>query len=256
MNAGWVEPVVEPAVLASGTRLDGVEERNRQDRPARSGAAARPFFLILPLVVAVTGAASLWPSLHQDSRAPAVATAAAPADDYRESDLPPLLFVKTLDGGRATAAYETQVRDSDGARKDVLTLGDPSSDRPFLLASLRIGGASQRPSLFFVELAREAAEVGQAVARASAPEIDAAGGGATLYSEVTLEAGGRERACLGFRLAGTGAIDFSGVACGEVDMPLERDSLECLISHLAATPAGSTAGLDPVLMRVGEKPSC
>jgi hypothetical protein len=258
MNAGWIEPVAEHAVLASGARLDGVQEPARQDRPERSGAAARRFWLVLALAVAaMIGAAALSRLLHQDSEAPAVATGAAPpADDYRESDLPPLLFVKSLDGGRATAAYQAQVRDSDGARKDALTLGDPSSDRPFLLASLRIGRASQRPSLFFVELARQAAEVGQAVARASAPDIDAAAGGAALYSEVTLEAGGRERACLGFRFAGTGAVDLSGIACGGVDQPLERDSLECLISRLAATPAGSTAGLDPVLTRVGEKPSC
>jgi hypothetical protein len=173
----------------------------------------------------------------------------APSKDFQaRDDLPPLLYVSALEGGQAAAAYGAATRASDGARKDTLTLGDPLTDGPFLRAMIKIGGASTaRPALFFVEIARQAAEIGQAVARAANPQDDAATGPTTLYSEVALDAGGRQRACLGFRFNGGGGIDLTGLACGGVGQSLQRGSLECLISRIEPTSAGAAAGIDKLL---------
>ena len=156
--------------------------------------------------------------------------------------------MSALEGGQAAAAYDAATRESDGARKDTLTLGDPLSDGPFLRATIRMGAASTgRPALFFVEIARQAAELGQAVARAANPQSDPATGATALYSEVALDAGGRQRACLGFRFNGGRAVDLTGLACGGVGQPLERGSLECLISRIEPTSAGVAAGVDKLV---------
>jgi hypothetical protein len=203
--------------------------------------------LVFGLSVATVGAVALSLFPHRDPGRPLAAPAKASVEFHPQDDLPALLFVKALDGGKAAAAYEAQTRDSDGARRDALTLGDPSSEGPFLRASARIGAASRHSSLFFVELAREAAEVGQAVAHASSPQADAEAGGAVLLSDVTLEADGRQRACLGFHFSAAGAADLSGIACGAAGEPLERAALSCLIGRLEATPAGTAAGFGSIL---------
>jgi hypothetical protein len=246
MNAGWVEPVALP----SEARLDGVEWTRDDRRRRRKGATAR-VWLAVGLALAATGAFVMSPYAHRDDqpRAPVVS---APSPEFRQRDLPPLLFAKALDGGAASATYEAQARESDGARRDALTLGDPATDGPFLRASARVGGMT-RPPLFFVELAREAAEVGQAVAHASSPEAD----GPLLLSEVTLDADGRERACLGFRFNGAGTADLSGLACGANGAPLDRAALMCLIGRIEATPAGAQTGLGKILSAAGgERSPC
>jgi hypothetical protein len=213
--------------------------------------------LVFGLGVAALGAIVLSLSPHRDPRPMTAAPAKGSAEFHPQDDLPALLFVKALDGGKAAAAYEAQARDSDGARRDALTLGDPSSEGPFLRASARIGAISTRSSLFFVELAREAAEVGQAVAHASTPQAEADGGGAVLLSDVTLEADGHQRACLGFHFNAVGAAVLSGVACGAVGAPLERAALTCLIGRLEASPAGAAAGFGKILSAASrEQSSC
>lgn len=246
MDAGWAEP----GALPSEAALGGLDEWER--RPRRSGAAKRRLLLaaLAAALLAAGVAMEFFPAAQRHADAPA-AISAAPAREFQpRSDLPPLLYVKALDGGQAAAAYEAEARASDGARKDALTLGDPFSDGPFLRASLRIGGAAAGPPLFFVEIARQAAEIGQAVGRASDPP---ANGAPILYSDVTLEAAGAERACLGFRFNSLPLVDLSGLACAGAGRPLDRASLECLISRIAPTAAGAAAGLDGLNGLAGPK---
>jgi hypothetical protein len=236
VNAGLVEPVALP----SEARLDGVEWTRNNDRPQRNGSGAR-LWLAMGLALATTGAFLMSPYPRHDAQSPAPVVPAL-SSEFHQSDLPPLVFARALDGGAAAAAYEAQSRESDGARRDALTLGDPMTDGPFLRASARVGGMTRTP-LFFVELAREAAEVGQAVAHASSPQAD----GALLLSDVTLDTDGRQRACLGFRFNGVGAADLSGLACGATGAALERSALMCLIGRLEATPAGAQTGIGKIL---------
>lgn len=250
MDAGWAEP----GALPSEAALGGLDEWDRR-RPRRSGAAKRRLLLaaLAAALLAAGVATEFFPDAQRRAEAPATISAAPAREFQPRSDLPPLLYVKALDGGQAAAAYEAETRASDGARKDALTLGDPFSDGPFLRASLRIGGAASGPPLFFVEIARQAAEIGQAVGRASDPP---ANGAPILYSDVTLEAAGAERACLGFRFNSLSLVDLSGLACAGAGRPLDRASLECLVSRIAPTTAGAAAGLDGLNGLAGPKSGC
>jgi hypothetical protein len=189
--------------------------------------------------LAASGAIALFhPS--RDDAVPPPESAASSLDFQVRGDLAPLLYVKSLDGGRAPTTYVAETRGDD--RRDALTLGDPFSDGPFLRASARLSKVAAPAPIFFVDLVRQAAEAGQAVVHASPPERDAALEGPTQISDLTLEAGDRQRACLGFRFKAEGGVDLSGLACGAVSQPVERVSLECLISRLQPTPAGAILG--------------
>ena len=240
MSAGWVEPVA----LDSRAHLDGVAGWDRRVRSERRKSLRLPW-VAFGLAAVAAGAIAFSPVMQRRAEAP-VSKAPTPVAEFQtRTDLPPLFYVKSLDGGQASAIYESETRGADGARRDTLTLGDPSSEKPFLRASARLG-AAERPPLFFVELARQAAMIGQAVAHASSPESGSAGA-RWLSSEVTLEAGGRQRTCVGFRFAGVGATDLSGIVCGGAGQKVERAALQCLISRLEPTAAGAAAGLDKVL---------
>jgi hypothetical protein len=162
-------------------------------------------------------------------------------------DLPPLLYVKSLDGGRAAARYVAQIRDSDGARRDTLTLGDPASAGPFLVAAARLSAAATGETMFFVDLARLAAESGLAVARASNGESDLALGPLIFALDVTLQGPRGYRDCLGFRFKSDGKASLFGLACGELDRPGERSALACLVTRLRATSDGAATGLSTML---------
>jgi hypothetical protein len=253
MNAEWVER----AALAAEARFDSIEQERRAEPRARSHGLARQIWFAMSLGATAVGAAALLFPDARRSPEPPEQKPAVLSEFHQRADLPALLFVKALDGGKATASYEIATRDSDGARRDALTLGDPTSAGPFLRASARIGGGAVHSDLFFVELARVAAEIGEAVSRASSPQSDPAVGGSLLLSDLTLEAEGRQRACLGFRFNAAGAADLSGVACGAVGAPLERAALTCLIGRLEATPSGAAAGLGKVLGDLkGDQPDC
>jgi hypothetical protein len=244
MNAEWVEPDAF-ASRAASRAWGGVK---RQNRPR----AARRAWLVLGLAAIAAIAVLLSPSMRRRVDAPVAPNPMAPLAEFQSrSDLPALFNVKAIGGGEAASAYDAEIRASDGARKDSLTLGDPFAEGPFLRATARVGGRSGRSALFFVEVARQAAELGEAVARASNPEI----GEGALYSDVTLEAGGRQRACLAFRVSGPSPNDFAGLACGGAGQAFERASLACLISRIQPTGAGATAGLDQLLKALADRRS-
>lgn len=249
MNAGWVEP----GALPSGNALGSFEEWGSPRLRRKSVSALRLWFAF-GLAALVAAAIAFSPVMRQ-STGPATPVAIAPIKDFQaRADLGALFYVRALENGQATAAYEATARDSDGARKDALTLGDPFSDGPFLRATARIGGISPQQSMFFVDMARQAAEIGEAVAHAMNPQ--ATPGGGMLSSEITLEASGRQRACLGFRFASVSA-DLSGLACGGEGQSLDRAGLECLISRIEPTAAGAAAGLNKLFKEpAGLKPSC
>ncbi|HYC25049.1 MAG TPA: hypothetical protein VEC58_03335, partial [Roseiarcus sp.] len=161
------------------------------------------------------------------------------------TDLSPLLSVQSIASGHEATIYQARRRDSDGERRDTLALGDPGANQAFFRVTARVMGPAAQPTDLFVELARQAAEIGLAVDRASAPQRDATDGGPLLVSELALE-GAARRSCLGFRLGGPG-VDLSGMACEAVGKTIERQRLDCLLNRLQATPAGAAKGLDKVL---------
>lgn len=249
MNAGWVEP----GALPSGSALGGFEQHWDSPLPRRKRVSAARLWLACGLAALAVAAIGLSPLMRQNAEPPAAITVAPAKDFQTRVDLPALFYIRALEDGQAAAAYEATARDGDGARKDALTLGDPFSGGPFLRAMARIGGISPGQSLFFVDMARQAAEIGEAVAHSVNPQATPGG---MLSSEITLEAGGHQRACLGFRFAGASS-DLSGLACSAADRPLNRAGLECLISRIAPTAAGAAVGLDKLLKeQAAQKPSC
>ncbi len=141
--------------------------------------------------------------------------------------------------------YVARSRGPQGGRWDTLTSGEWTSGGMFLRVTLR---QDDSPSVsLFVDLAKQAAELGAAVLRSASPEVFPGAKGRVEWSEATLSDVLGERTCIGFRLAATGAIRVSGLACAERGARLDQANLGCLIGALSATPAGLDAGLGAVL---------
>jgi len=240
MSAGWTAP----AEARAAATLEGVEREARPERRASRAGQSRLWFAA-GLGLASIAFFAYAPMPHTPTAPPAngIATAAA---GFRRADLPSLLSVQSIESGREAISYLARRRDSDGERRDTLALGDPSSSQVFFRVTAHVMSAASRPTDLFVEMAREAAEIGLAVDRASSPRRFLSGRGPLLISELVLE-GATQRACLGFRFDATGGVDLSGMACGAAGKPIERQTLECFIERLRATPAGAAKGLERLL---------
>jgi hypothetical protein len=248
MDAALVEEADAPA-KARALGFENEQAPNQvvwRGRVARTAAAAILLALGLALV--------LWRG-NDKPTAPAPPSVSPLSTMFQpRDDLAPLLYVKSLDGGRAKADYRVEIRDGDGARRDTLTLGDPSSKGAFLVASARLSGGVSAQAMFFVDMARLSAAVGLSVAHASTATADTRLGDRLILSEVTLQGGEGERSCLGFRFNADAKADLAGLACGEIARPSDRAALECLISRLRATSDGEALGL-ATLANGGRDPS-
>jgi hypothetical protein len=240
MSVGWATPVEAP----EGATLGGVE---RDVRPsARSRARGQGRLWLAAGLGAVSIALLLKSSEPHAPAAPSAPESVAASAIFRaRTDLPPLLSVQSANGGREALTYVARRRDSDGERRDTLTIGDPGSNQAFSRLMAHVMSPASQPSDLFVELARQAAEIGLAVDRASSPQRYAADRGVMLVSELALE-GIARRSCIGFRLDGPG-VYLSGMACEAVGKAIERQALDCLLDRLQATPAGVAKGLDALL---------
>jgi hypothetical protein len=249
MDAALVEADAPAKARARGL-AEGLASRKRRSsrgRIARTATAA----VLLGLGVALM----IWRGKDKPAAAPQPAVSALSAVFYARDDLAPLLYVKSLDGGQATADYRAEIRDSDAARRDTLTLGDPASKGAFLIASARLSGSAPVQPMFFVEMARLSAGIGLAVAHASPATAETRLGDGLIVSDVTLQGGDGDRACVGFRFNADAKADLAGLACGETARPSDRSALECLISRLRATPDGAALGLATILKESARDPS-
>jgi hypothetical protein len=241
MSAGWTERAEAPGVAT----LSGVErEAWREGQAPRRGQGR--LWLATGLGLASIAFLAYAPKPRAPVAPPANETAAPSASFRRQADLPSLLSLQSIDAGREAISYQARRRDSDGERRDTLALGDPSASQAFFRVTARVMGAASQPTDLFVEMARQAAEVGLAVDRASTPQRFLSERGPLLISELVLE-GATQRACLGFRFDAASSVDLSGMACGAAGKPIERRMLECLIERLRATPAGAAKGLERLL---------
>jgi hypothetical protein len=247
MDAALVDEAGASARAGALVHEKGRPRRKGRSSLARTSTAAALFAL---------GAAFIFWRGADKPTAPAPPAAPALSTVFQaHDDLPPLIYVRSLDGGRAVAGYRAEIRDSDGARRDTLTLGEPSSNGAFLVASARLSGGASAPAMFFVEMARLSAGIGLSIAHASAGVADTSLGGDLVVSDVTLEGGGGDRSCLGFRFNSDGKADLAGLACGETARPSARGALECLISRLRTTPDGAAVGLAPLIEDSRRNPS-
>ncbi len=112
-----------------------------------------------------------------------------------------------------------------------------ASDAPptFRLAVYRPGSETWQQQPLFVELARRAAETGEAITRLTQPVSMPTKFGDFEVSELLLARGdGPPRQCLGFRFSATApGLRIDGFACGaERPSPLTKSQLACLIDSL------------------------
>lgn len=161
--------------------------------------------------------------------------------------LAPLLSFSPPEAGRAQTHYEARVRDNPGDRWDTLTFGDAGGDDILFRVTIRSARAPLARASLFVDLAKQSAEIGAAVVRATNPQFLSKGRRPFELADLTLSGPKGERPCVGFRLDRTRNVDVSGLACGAHGAALDRVALERLIDRLSATNSGMEAGLGAAL---------
>ena len=75
-------------------------------------------------------------------------------------------------------------------------------------------GGSEVPPAFYVDFARQAAEIGASVASADDPATLRRAGGAGEFAHVRLDAAGGRRDCIGFRFIENHVESAAGIVCG------------------------------------------
>jgi hypothetical protein len=166
---------------------------------------------------------------------PAQVPAAAPPPAWIEISRPPEIFhLAALDGG--TPSYRALRHRTGGGRQDILEFGRAGDAPPeFRLAVYRPGSEMWQQQSLFVELARRAAETGEAITRLAQPVSMPTKFGDFEVSELLLARGdGPPRQCLGFRFSATApGLRIDGFACGaERPSPPTESQLACLIDSL------------------------
>ena len=146
----------------------------------------------------------------------------------------------------AAAGFDYAIlrRSADGARKDVLTWGEPAGASPYVLVEIyRPGAASEA----FMDAPSEIAAriVGFTVTEdvRAAGEIDSKFGPVSLVDFAIAMPGthnGRQRRCLGFaRPFAEPSLQIAGWYCSADERPVDRATLGCALDRLTILSAGS-----------------
>jgi hypothetical protein len=176
----------------------------------------------------------------------AVASRLSPADFIVNERLAPLISFSSPETVRTQIQYQARARDGGEERWDTLTFGDADADEVVFRVTVRAAKSARARASFFVELAKQSAEIGAAVVHAANPVSYTTERGAIEWGDITLSGSKGERVCLGFRFARAESIDLSGLACGSHGAPLDRAALGCLIDRLSPTSSGMEAGLGEI----------
>jgi hypothetical protein len=141
-------------------------------------------------------------------------------------------------GGGATH-YATLRRDTDSARKDVLSWGEAAGAGPYVVIEIyRPGNAPEH----FIDPASEVAA--RLVGLNVTDDVKAAGSIESKFGPVPLvdfavAPAGKERRCLGFASAlGEPAVQIAGWYCSAGDEVVNRASLACALDRLSIISAG------------------
>jgi len=170
------------------------------------------------------------------SRKPAELPAAAPQPLWIGISRPPKIF--HLDAGEfaGETRHKTLRHRTGGGVQDIFEIGRAGEAAPaFRLIVYRRGGETFPQQSFFVELARRAAEAGQAITRLTQPVAMATKFGDFEVAELGLaRGGGAAKECLGFRFAAAAPdLRIAGFACNASAPFLPpKTQLACLIDSL------------------------
>jgi hypothetical protein len=227
--------------FAPGVLLGDQDLRRRKPRTGRGRLA------LLMLIAGAAAAAALL-ARNGDPTPPETPELASfsPVGFVADERLAAMLSYRQGEADHARARYEGRIRQSDAARWDILTIGDPDGDDPLFQVTLYVARAAiAKPSLF-VALARQSAERGTAVVYAASPQFSATARGPLETAEVRLSGSKAERRCLGFRLAGSPRIDAFGLACGAHGAPRDPAAVSRMLERLVVTGPGLEAGLGAI----------
>lgn len=218
-------------------------------RPARGARLLRELFAATVMLAGLAGCGSLIYGLLQGlpPDEPRQGGQTALEQPWVDIGRPIELYaLQSNEFGREPRRYEARRHRTGGGRQDVLAYGAEFGEGPYLRLSLyRIGREPAPAASFFVDLARQAAQAGLAVARSAQPAPLATKFGPLETADVLLERGSTEATCLAFRLL-AGDVDFrlDGMACGESAAP-DRASLACVLDRLDLISGSG----DPPLLR-------
>jgi hypothetical protein len=168
--------------------------------------------------------------------------AAAPPPAWIEISRPPEIFhLAAPEFAGGTPSYRALRHRTGGGRQDILEFRRTSDAAPaFRLAVYRPGSETWQQQSLFVELARRAAETGEAITHLTQPASMPTKFGDFEVSELLLARGDAPpRQCLGFRFSATApGLRIDGFACGaERPSSPTKSQLACLIDSLElATP--------------------
>lgn len=142
-------------------------------------------------------------------------------------------------------AYAIRRRAVDGARKDVLTWGEPPGSGPYVRVEVyRAAGRSER----FIDAASEIAA--RVVDFTVIDDVKPAGRieskfGAVPLVDFAIAVHGRQRRCLGFaRAFDRPSMQLAGWYCSPGDEVVDRARLACVLDRLTILSAGSDPKLD------------
>ena len=180
---------------------------------------------------------------------PLVSTSASHFRFVASEQLAPMISFSPLEEIRGQTHYQARGREASAERWDTLTVGDAEADNFLFRVTLRSADPASAKSSLFVELAKQSAEIGAAIIRATSPQPYMTGRGPIEWAAVTLSGEKVERSCLGFRLIRTGDMDLSGLACGGRGRSLDAVGLGCLFDRISPTAAGLESGLGEMLGR-------
>jgi hypothetical protein len=236
---------LQPVAVASVDALHRVEDfAVTHMRSLALGAAGA--VLSLAAMLTLSG-----PPLQQETGDPLIVgsiseTARVPAHSIWQVSRKPveILTLQAPQFGRAPAQY-TSRSNAAGDREDALTFEYASADLPDVRVVLRRSQSGAVAPSLFIDMTRQQAERGMAVARAGTPDKLPTKFGDIEAADMTFaDTDGRHQACLAFRSTGTVAI--TGWYCAPQGVAVERPEVACFIDRLTLLKAGDDKDLRKV----------
>jgi len=199
------------------------------------------------LAILAIAAASLFG--ESSGLAPPEPTPVAPAWVNVERPYPAFELQMPELAGESTG-YAILRRPSDGARKDILTVGAPAVPGPYVMVEIyRPGAEGER----FIDAPSEVAA--RIIAFAVTDDVKPAGDsdskfGAVPLVDFAIAGTGRQRRCLGFAKAfDEPAMQIAGWYCNAGEGPVDRATLNCTLDRLTMLSAGGDAKLAGLFAR-------
>jgi hypothetical protein len=162
-----------------------------------------------------------------------------------------ILTLQAPQFGRTPVQYMSRINAA-GDREDALTFENATGDLPDARVILRRNQSGATAPSLFIDMTRQQAERGMAVARAGTPDRLPTKFGDIEAADMTFtDNDRRSQACLAFR--STGAIGIAGWFCAPQGVAVERPEVSCFIDRLTLLKAGEDKDLHKVFTEAEQR---